>query len=70
VLAPAGASGQMAKPGAVVQIEIRLKQPYVDLRYCIGCGICEHECPVEGRRAIRVWAENESRDKTRRLTIG
>jgi translation initiation factor RLI1 len=22
---------------------------------CIGCGICEHQCPLEGVAAIRVY---------------
>jgi MauM/NapG family ferredoxin protein len=35
--------------------EIRvLKQPHVDADYCIGCGACEHKCPVPGQAAIRV----------------
>jgi hypothetical protein len=25
--------------------------------------VCEHECPVKGRRAIRITAENESRSR-------
>jgi len=33
---------------------IVLKQPYVKEELCIGCGICEHICPVQGRSAIRV----------------
>ncbi len=44
------------------EIIVHLQQPVVDPRLCIGCGICEHECPVSGLRAIRVSAENESRD--------
>jgi MauM/NapG family ferredoxin protein len=31
-----------------------LKQPQVDSKLCIGCGICENKCPVEGQSAIRV----------------
>ena len=31
-----------------------LKQPYVKEELCIGCGICEHICPVQGSSAIRV----------------
>jgi ferredoxin len=49
------------KPGAHVSIAVRLQRPNVDPGRCIGCGICEHECPVQGVRAIRVTAENESR---------
>jgi ferredoxin len=48
-------------PGSRVEIQIRLQQPYVDPKHCIGCGVCEHECPVPGKRAIRVTADNESR---------
>ncbi len=29
-------------------------RPHVDANSCIGCGICEKNCPVEGRSAIRV----------------
>jgi polyferredoxin len=50
-----------------VWIEVRLKRPFVDPKLCIGCGICEHECPVAGRRAIRVTAENESRNAEHRM---
>ncbi|MGD9151082.1 MAG: 4Fe-4S dicluster domain-containing protein, partial [Desulfobacterales bacterium] len=52
-----------------VSIQIRLQQPYVDPKLCIGCGICEHECPVLGKRAIRVTAENESRARAHALLI-
>ena len=47
--------------GSRLEILIRLQQPYVRPDQCIGCGVCEHECPVRGQRAIRVTAENESR---------
>jgi polyferredoxin len=56
-------------PGSAVLIQIRLQQPYVDPKLCIGCGVCEHECPVLGRRAIRVTAENESRNPHHRLVL-
>jgi Pyruvate/2-oxoacid:ferredoxin oxidoreductase delta subunit len=52
-----------------VSIQIRLQQPYVDPKRCIGCGICEHECPVRGQRAIRVTAENESRSRQHALIV-
>jgi len=41
----------------------------VDPHQCIGCGVCEHECPVQGRRAIRVTAENESRQRAHQLIV-
>jgi len=37
---------------------IELKQPYIMEERCIGCGICEHNCPVEGTAAIRVVANS------------
>ncbi|MGD8668339.1 MAG: 4Fe-4S binding protein, partial [Desulfobacterales bacterium] len=54
---------------STVSIQIRLQQPYVDPRLCIGCGVCEHECPVLGKRAIRITAENESRAREHALLI-
>jgi polyferredoxin len=54
--------------GDRIFIEARLQQPCVDPAQCIGCGICEHECPVSGLRAIRVSAENESRNHRHSLT--
>ncbi len=51
----------LVSPGKPLAILVRLQKPYVDPNLCIGCGICEHECPVSGLRAIRVTAENESR---------
>jgi NAD-dependent dihydropyrimidine dehydrogenase PreA subunit len=52
-----------------VSIQIRLQQPYVDPKGCIGCGVCEHECPVRGKRAIRVTAEDESRARQHALIL-
>ena len=31
-----------------------LQQPIVDIDRCIGCGLCEFKCPVNGEAAIRV----------------
>ena len=49
--------------------EVKLERPHVDPNLCIGCGICEHECPVHDLRAIRVSAVGESRSKTRSLLL-
>jgi len=35
----------------------------------LGCGICEHECPVTDEAAIRVTAAGETRSKERRLLM-
>jgi ferredoxin len=46
----------------VVQLEYKV--PRIDTSLCIGCGICERECPVVGdRRAVYVTAEGESRSR-------
>lgn len=55
--------------GTRVDIVVRLQRPFVDAAKCIGCGMCEHECPVSGRRAIRVYNENESRSHLGRMLI-
>jgi len=34
--------------------ELEIQQPYVERDLCVGCGICESNCPVEGPSAIRV----------------
>jgi formate hydrogenlyase subunit 6/NADH:ubiquinone oxidoreductase subunit I len=33
---------------------VRMKQPYLIDRLCIGCGICENKCPLEGKAAVLV----------------
>jgi Pyruvate/2-oxoacid:ferredoxin oxidoreductase delta subunit len=43
--------------------------PNVDPKQCIGCDVCEHECPVLGQKAIRVTAENESRTTHHRMVL-
>jgi ferredoxin len=49
--------------------KITLRRPYVDPSLCIGCGICEHECPVKDHAAIRVTAIGETRSQERRLLM-
>jgi polyferredoxin len=63
------AAGSLAAAGARVDIIVRLQRPFMDPARCIGCGMCEHECPVSGRRAIRVYSENESRSRPGRMLI-
>lgn len=52
-----------------IELQVRLLLPQVDPERCIGCGICEHECPVSGTRAIRVSAEGESRHRKHSLLL-
>jgi MauM/NapG family ferredoxin protein len=48
---------------------IKLKQPYVEPRLCIGCGICENKCPVEDKAAIRVSSVGESRSQDNQMML-
>lgn len=42
------------------------KRPHVDMAKCVGCGICENNCPAGGPyAAIRVTAEGDKRSLTR-----
>jgi MauM/NapG family ferredoxin protein len=49
--------------------EAAVKRPHVDLELCIGCGICETQCPVLGRPAIAVTSLGESRSKDNQLLL-
>jgi MauM/NapG family ferredoxin protein len=35
---------------------VTVKLPHVNRERCIGCGICEYKCPLNGEAAIRVYA--------------
>jgi len=60
---------KMPPPSSKIEIQVRLQRPYIDIEKCIGCGICQHECPVSGKKAIRVSAEGESRTKDKILGL-
>ena len=65
-----GSKLENVSAGAKIEVQVRLQRPFVDIEKCTGCGVCEHECPVSGSRAIRVSAEGETRSATRRLLLG
>jgi ferredoxin len=73
VVSLAGTSLGLERPlpdlgqGRKAEIVVRLQQPHVDPARCVGCGMCEHECPISGLRAIRVTSENESRSGPGRM---
>jgi MauM/NapG family ferredoxin protein len=48
---------------------VTLKVPHVDPRHCIGCGACEHVCPVRDKAAIRVTSAGESRSPRSKLLL-
>lgn len=52
-----------------ISIRVRLQRPFIDLEKCIGCGVCEHECPVTGKKAVRVSGEGETRSSDRSLLL-
>jgi len=56
----------LSPDGETIGIEL----PYVDLRRCVGCGICEYKCPVMGKPAIRVIAAGESRSVNNLILLG
>ena len=35
-------------------IGIVMQRPYVLQELCIGCGICEYNCPMEAQAAVQV----------------
>jgi|TARA_Y100000310_G_scaffold278729_1_gene297408 ferredoxin len=46
-----------------------LNKPHIVPDLCIGCGICQAECPVQDRPAVYVTAVGESRSDNRRLLL-
>ena len=46
-----------------------LNKPFIVPDLCIGCGICEAECPVQDQPAVYVTAVGESRSRNRKLLL-
>jgi polyferredoxin/Pyruvate/2-oxoacid:ferredoxin oxidoreductase delta subunit len=49
--------------------KVTLNRPYMRPELCIGCGICEHECPVVDDAAVYVTAVGETRSEARSLLL-
>ena len=49
---------------------VTLARPHVEPSRCVGCGICEHRCPVGELAAIRVSSVGETRDPLNRMLLG
>lgn len=56
-------------PAADGEGSTRVRLPYVDLKQCVGCGICENKCPVRGRPAVRVISAGETRSLENRILL-
>jgi polyferredoxin len=48
---------------------VLLNKPFMVPDLCIGCGICQTECPVTDERAVYVTPVGESRSPDRRLLL-
>jgi ferredoxin len=46
--------------GVALGSGVEAPRPYVVSYRCIGCGLCETRCPLNGESAIRVYAPNET----------
>jgi formate hydrogenlyase subunit 6/NADH:ubiquinone oxidoreductase subunit I len=44
--------------GTSVEGSRNLLLPRVIAEDCIGCGICEYKCPLDGPAAVRVFSKN------------
>jgi ferredoxin len=48
---------------------VLLNKPFIRPELCIGCGICEHECPILDSRAVYVTPIGETRSRERSLLL-
>jgi formate hydrogenlyase subunit 6/NADH:ubiquinone oxidoreductase subunit I len=51
--------------GTAIQVQL----PHLDLKRCVGCGICENKCPVRGLPAIRTIAAGETRSLENQILL-
>ncbi|UCF91306.1 MAG: 4Fe-4S binding protein [Desulfobacterales bacterium] len=48
---------------------LQVQLPFVDLKRCVGCGICENKCPVRGRPAILTISAGETRSLKNQILL-
>jgi formate hydrogenlyase subunit 6/NADH:ubiquinone oxidoreductase subunit I len=46
-----------------------VKQPYVDMTTCVGCGICVSACPLVDEPGIRITSIGETRSKKNQILL-
>jgi len=56
----------MTRPGGK---KLAVQLPLVDIKECVGCGICENKCPVKGLPAIRTISAGESRSLENQILL-
>jgi len=56
----------MIRPGGK---KLAVQLPFVDIKQCVGCGICENKCPVKGLPAIRTISAEESRSLENQILL-
>jgi polyferredoxin/formate hydrogenlyase subunit 6/NADH:ubiquinone oxidoreductase subunit I len=49
--------------------KLQVQLPFVDLKRCVGCGICENKCPVRGLPAIRTISAGETRSLKNQILL-
>ncbi len=49
--------------------KIPVQLPFVDLKRCVGCGICSFKCPVKGNPAIQTFSAGESRSLENQILL-
>jgi len=49
---------------------VEVKQPYIIDKLCVGCGICENKCPVQGEATVRITNAGELRGNNDDTTEG